>query len=280
MSNSLYHGPLQRQEDLVVNAIYSTTNYDQFRLDPSNRPIDMDHAAEIADSIARKNMLEDNPIKVDTNRVIIDGQHRWYAAKQLGLRIYYQITKSANRDDVALLNSYQRNWRVEDYLHRYCTEGNAEYLRLREFQKKYPFLTTATAYQICHYGDKVDLHKYFKDGTYKANNIVFATKVVEAAKDFAIYFDGAYERVFISALYNLFSGGQYDHARMMRKMKFLSTRLVKCVDVDSYIDLFNKLYNYKESDSDRVILSKYTPNRKRDTEREQENGIQVLRKAA
>lgn len=257
-----YHNHSLRQEDLVVNAIYSTTNYDQFRLDTANRPIDLDHAAELSDSIQERNMLEDNPIKVDAKRVIIDGQHRWYVAKSLGLRIYYQITKTATRDDVARLNGHQKNWTAKDFLHRHCAQGNTHYLNLREFQSRYPFLTISMAYQICHYGDKVGLHRDFKSGAYVANNIPFATRVTEAAKDFSTYFDGYSEMVFIHTLYNLMSGDDYDHARMMRKMKYLSTRLVKCVNVDSYIALFNNIYNYKESESDRVLLKKYIPSSK------------------
>ena len=38
---------------------------------------------------------------------------------------------------------------------------------------------------------------------------------------------------------------EYDHSQMMKKLSYLSEKLVKCVDVESYLRLLESIYNYK-----------------------------------
>ena len=66
---------------------------------PLNRPIDPRHLAEAGCSDQEKNLLRDNPIAVDHNGCVVDGQHRLKAAEQLGVPIYYQFTVDMTIED-------------------------------------------------------------------------------------------------------------------------------------------------------------------------------------
>jgi hypothetical protein len=113
-----------------------TVDYSKFKLTKLNRDIDPLNLKRITSSLKIKNMLHLRPILVNEEMEIIDGQHRFEAAKSLGLEIYYQITKNNEDHDVVLLNSAQKSWTTDDYVKYYCTKGNQHYIKLVEFAKE------------------------------------------------------------------------------------------------------------------------------------------------
>ena len=38
---------------------------------------------------------------------------------------------------------------------------------------------------------------------------------------------------------------EYKHDQMMQKMEYLSERMVKCTDTESYLRMLERLYNFK-----------------------------------
>lgn len=82
-------------EDEVVDVgIRSTTNYDMFKMHPAGRKISKKHLGDLTESIKKQNHLDCSPILVNLNLEIVSGQHRFLAAKQLGVTIYYAIRDS------------------------------------------------------------------------------------------------------------------------------------------------------------------------------------------
>lgn len=73
--------------------------YNNFTFHPNNRPIDLARVKQLKKSIARDNSLHERPIVVDTNYRIVDGQHRFQAARELGLPIYYSFEEVVTKAD-------------------------------------------------------------------------------------------------------------------------------------------------------------------------------------
>lgn len=237
--------------------IHSTVNYDQFRFDPRNRPINQDHLERLYDAIEKKNLLKEHPIIVSSDGIVRDGQHRLKVAEALKTPIYYIVSDDVTVDDVPGMNSLNRSWKSEDYLHAYCQEGRRDYLMLNDFWRaNRDIMTLAPAMSLCNYGDKSGLSIRFQSGEYQCNDLEFAKSVVNAVRDFASYFKYYNAVAFINSIANLMGNADYDHERMMMKMKYLSARLVKCPDMDTYIAVINDIYNYKVPDSRRVQLRK------------------------
>jgi len=119
------------QEKKYINAIphteYCTNDYDLFHLFESdaNRTIQQGHVDELCKSLKYKDMLIDTAILVaphDTIRghyYILEGQHRWAAAKKMNLPLYFKIAKKMSVKDIGVLNSFVSKWKTSDYFRIY-----------------------------------------------------------------------------------------------------------------------------------------------------------------
>ena len=115
--------------------ILYTKEYSKFFILAENRFIRQSHVDLLIQSIKKKNYLHNEPIKVASNYEIIDGQHRFKAAKALNTWIYYIIVD----DDVdfILLNNHRRNWKNDDHLHYFSAKGLPHYIYLKNFCEKF-----------------------------------------------------------------------------------------------------------------------------------------------
>jgi hypothetical protein len=77
----------------IHSSVYDTDDLDQFVFDRHNREIDESHVLRLCKKIEENNMLSSNPITVNKDMVVTDGQHRVIVAKMLGLKIYYIISE-------------------------------------------------------------------------------------------------------------------------------------------------------------------------------------------
>ena len=76
----------------IVNKFFETTDYTKFKKTRGNRPVDAAHVEQLKKLISDRD-LED-PIRVNKNMEVIDGQHTLEARKQLDLKIPYIILDS------------------------------------------------------------------------------------------------------------------------------------------------------------------------------------------
>ena len=161
--------------------IQSTKDYHKFKLSEKNREkgIDLNHVHTLIASIKAKNLLEFRPILVSPEMVILDGQHRWAAAKELDVPIYYEISKEFSEEDIPRLNT-SKGWGIGDYLNFHVKSGKQEYIKLQEFMKKNNItLKVANMTQgLGHNKSYVD----FKAGNFKFNDTL-ADQVFDICRD-------------------------------------------------------------------------------------------------
>lgn len=242
--------PKNRLPEADIVVAQATKNYSQFQFSPRNRPIDQKHLNKLIAAIKNKNLLRDHPIQVDSNGIVIDGQHRLEAARQLNLSIYYQVTRDMTIDDTAAVNGPVKKWTTDDYFAVYCQEEREEYLKLKEFKQRYPWLSLRLAIDLTQYGDRVALD--FTKGLYKCNDLAFATEVASALLDFSRYVTYYKEPPFVAAVKYLFEHAGYEHRRMMAKLEYASTMLRKCTNSLDYLKVFEDIYNYRTKEAFRM----------------------------
>jgi hypothetical protein len=113
--------------------VHETTDYAQFNMIVGNRSIKKLHLQKIIKSIDKQNLLDMNPIIVNKELEIIDGQHRLMAAKHLKVPIFYYIRDKFDVESIALLQT-QLRWKAEEYIHLYATaDGNEHYIKLQDY---------------------------------------------------------------------------------------------------------------------------------------------------
>lgn len=263
----------------IENVIQSTRSYDAFTPHPYQRPMDPADVASLVTAIKRNNMLNVYPIVVSPNLTIIEGHHRHAAAKILGVSLYFVISSKMTIEDAIEADKQTRHWTTQQFLDHWAKAGQPHYVTLKKFIATYPWLTATSASRLCFHGNAssftdedgnpLTINNVFKGGGYVANDIEFATVVAEMAMDFARYAKRFWRSShFLAAMRNLAGNADYDHARMLRKMEWQSTKLVQCANAAGYIAVLDEIYNFKESYARRVPLKiltatnpKYRPDR-------------------
>lgn len=121
--------------------IHKTDDYSKFKGITSNREVYGRHVQAIVKSLRKRNLLWMNPIKVNDDFEVIDGQHRLAAAEILGVPVFYIVCPGVTKADLAILNSNQRNWSLMDFITFYTIEGHGEYKRLANLINKFSVLS-------------------------------------------------------------------------------------------------------------------------------------------
>lgn len=116
-------------QDLKIGNIYETKDYSKFIIYNWNRDINKSTLNKLHKSVV-ENGWRVEPIIVNEEYGIIDGQHRYTYAKQNGLPIYYIIIKGLTKEDCQTMNAVRTNWVASDYIKFYAVQGNSNYSNL------------------------------------------------------------------------------------------------------------------------------------------------------
>jgi len=231
-----------------VGEIYMTDNYDMFRLVQSNRNIREDKVRKLMHAIEHKNLAEDSPIIVDMAFQILDGQHTFEALKRLDKPVYYKVSKLMTEEDIGSYNSLQDKWSVRDVLKHYTELGRREYKIFSGFMKRYGLGYSTTL--ILLVGNRHSASKSFRSGDLMLNRgLDVANQEAEMICDFGRWAGRFHKtRSFALACLEMFQHPDYSHDRMMSKMEYLSTKLVRCPNWHSYLAVLEEIYNFKAVD--------------------------------
>jgi disulfide oxidoreductase YuzD len=120
--------------------IHVTTDYNDFKGIVSNREVNKSHVRKLAESIRKKNLLFIRPVIVNEKMQVIDGQHRLAACELLGAPVHYILCPELTKEDIAILNTAQKNWTRLDFINFCALEGIAEFKELSKLINKYPEL--------------------------------------------------------------------------------------------------------------------------------------------
>lgn len=122
-------------ETQVSGLIFTTTDYDIFNFLTGNRTINANNVKKLKESISENGYKKSQPIIVNQDFEIIDGQHRFVACEELKLPIYFTIERE-DEDSIKLtqdLNKNQKNWNLIDYIKSYVDRGYQNYINFLRF---------------------------------------------------------------------------------------------------------------------------------------------------
>lgn len=248
-----------------VNKVYKTNELEIFKQIEGNRPPNPQHIKRLSQSIKEFGLLC-NPILVNENMEVIDGQHRLLAAKKVESEIYYIILKGYNLTEVHALNLNQKNWTKKDFMYGYADMGIESYFKLRDFHKKNNDFTLNDCIAMCSNttsGSSFGMaQKYSKTNTNTKTGISNITQSFEegtwVGKDFKVAQDYAdkiklikpyyinYNRsTFVGTMLSLFTNKDFDFNEFMHKLRLQPTALIDCANRAQYKMLIEDIYNYR-----------------------------------
>lgn len=145
--------------------IFTTRDYDRFKVIMSNREVDMVHVRRLSKSIRRKNLLYIRPVIVNSDMQIIDGQHRVEACRLIGEWVHYIKVDNLGKEDIAVLNTAQKNWRLMDFINFFAIEGNKDFIELSKAINQFPGIKISLILRLL--GDRRSL----RDGRINISNL-------------------------------------------------------------------------------------------------------------
>lgn len=245
----------------VINQVYTTTDYSHFKSLNGNRNVNKLHVRRLRESFKNSYLL--SPIIVNENYEIIDGQHRYEAAKELQKPINYIVCTEYGLKEVQILNTNMKNWRREDYLNAFCDLGYPEYIKFRNFMRRFKefniksceaLLTNSAAGnknkrapELKSESNKQGVYtvKYFEEGDLFIPDYNLAVDNAEKIMMLKPYYTGFNRATFVYAMIGMFKNENYNHAVFLQKLEIQRTKLVDCSNVTQYKMLIEDIYNFK-----------------------------------
>jgi len=242
-------------------AIYSTTEWAYFKLLEENRFVNEAHVEALMNSFVKDGYLF-TILYVNENMQIIDGQHRFEAAKRSGLPVYFMVMPGWGIKEVTILNVNSRNWTIVDFMETHAKSGNPNYIRFKEFYDAHEFEITVC--QLIVAGkrsrgtasfDKFRTGLMIVDDQQITEAYLRAKKIMEL-KQFHPH--GFRSRNFVEAILILLNTKNYDHAHLIEKLTLYPEVLLvqaRSLRVEEYLKLFLDKYNFRRT-KNRIELSR------------------------
>ena len=231
--------------------IEESLEYDNFQTITGNRTINQKKVDRlISDIQSGLNLLPYCPVVVypeGTYWMIVDGQHRYEAAKSLGHPIYYVVCESLSLQDIAKMNSKSDKWTLHDFLQCYLKIGSADYTILENYLQYYKFNFAASCSLLMYGTVNRSALDHFRNGTFNVN---FQDKAEGVAKKVLSLF-GRYkffnDKNLIHAVMKLEEFGECDWEILGEKIKSQPNAMDKQLSWKGYAANIEKVYNYRNN---------------------------------
>ena len=244
----------------TVNQVYETTDYSMFKTLQGNRIVNKLHIRRLRESFKVSYLL--SPIIVNSHYEIIDGQHRYEAAKELQKPISFIICPDYGLREVQILNTNMKNWGKLDYLNAYCDLGYPQYLQFRAFMNRFRELPIASCEALLTNRSTINRNKtslelreinkrgvysarYFEEGQLEIDDYERACENAEKIMMIKPYYDGFNRALFTYAMIGILKSENYNHSQFMKKLMISGLSLQHCANVTQYKLLIEDIYNYR-----------------------------------
>lgn len=238
--------------------IYSSRDYNKFKIYDWNRQINKGILKRIHKSVTKCGWRQE-PIIVDSNYGIIDGQHRYTYAKQHNLPIYYFIADGATREDCQRMNSVRLAWKPQDYIRYYALLGNVDYQRLQALLETYDdFNLGIITYAISDSTTGGHLSQRIVDGTFTCSEADFLKASEMLSYLFALDFyikriRGRRTQLYQAIMFCCSLKG-FDKERLARRIRETWSTITPPADMESALEILESIYNYRINKENRIYI--------------------------
>ncbi len=234
--------------------VYKTTNSALFNRVTGNREVNMKKVRKIMSEIMHgNNMLPYFPILTTQGKNgkldILDGQHRFQAAKMTKNPVFYIIQqKELKLDDIAKMNSIQDKWKAADFIRCYIERGIKDYSKLEQFMDD-TGLSVQLSLNLLYYGTpgrdggaKEELVNMFQQGRFEVRHMRAAKELYELCKMFES-FPGWKSRSFMLAIHKLLVDDLCDFDELAEKFNAKPEELQQSANFKTYLVNLEQIYN-------------------------------------
>lgn len=222
--------------------VYETEDYDGFKHLLGNRPIDENHVRKLVTSMtkANSNITKRDPITLNENDEVIDGQHRIEALRRIKWPVYYIVSPGTDLTYTRERNNGSKNWSWQAYMHSYAESGNSHYKFFDDVMKTHT-MRFSVVREYLQGSPTVKIHDFY-DGKFIVKDKVKSLKLINQLQDI-LEIENIPERTFARAVYNIMTRSKYDHEHMLDVFTSATTALRSCYVTGQYIEVLENVYN-------------------------------------
>ncbi len=235
-------------------SIKTTTNYDKFTLNDANRTILEGHVNNLRLSIRKHpELLQSNPIIVNEEFEVIDGQHRLEACRLEEVPVSYMVCAGASVLDALQLNINRRNWRLVDYANFY-KNSNQNYKTFVDTYKNYTLSCKVVIRALTGTISGGHFIARFKNGEFEVDDLERATTELGQITDIEEILGYTGNEGLYGALFTIFRSKYYDHKRMLKKLQLYAGSMTRKVHVKDNLRDLEEIYSYNNHSDNKVRL--------------------------
>ncbi len=238
--------------------IQTTKDYDLFKSIDANRKVDPAHVRKLAASIDKKNLLTVNPVIVNGNMEIIDGQHRVAACRQLQIEVHYMMVGGVQNNDIHMLNSTNKKWTLTDYINYHAVEGSPNFIEINKLIDSNPNMTVHTLIML---SSKHNFNNNVRDGALDISHIDHARRVSGWIKQisnagFAWAYKSAHLALVLKQCSLLVPQADFQFDILFTQIKANPKKLIKFETRKEFQALIENLYNTNSKKPNKLVLTK------------------------
>lgn len=238
----------------MANRTQQTTDYNQFKFLVENRQTARNHINRLKDAIQRSpEILEVQPILVNEKLEIIDGQHRFVAASELGLPIHYTVVKGIGIETARDMNVLQRRWHMDDYAYSYAKAGNVNYKAYNKYRREHPGITGSIMITVMTNQSKRD--NFNNSNNFRSGNFVIQRDqediewILNELEDIKLITmnEIPLNRSFVQALIIALDNEDFSYDDFKRNLKKNPTMYHRVSVVKDGLRMIEDIHNFKKS---------------------------------
>ncbi len=242
-----------------------TKDFEKFMIWDFNRKINPKHVKELKNSIIKNGYRNEITIYVtpvqneiaEGKHVILDGQHRFLASKELDVEFTYEIiennsTTTQIEESIILYNIDRKNLTFEDYAH--MNRDNKHYAVLIDISKKTSFSigTLFGIYQWRRAVPKRERTEQFAKGEFTITDF-YIEKILKVYSLYNVFinttkpkFKGGTKK-WIKSFSSILTNPKVNYEKLLYKIEIHAHKLQN-LDVGSNTKALYKIYNLNEKD--------------------------------
>jgi hypothetical protein len=238
----------------MSSVLRRTSNHSKFVPFRQNRIVRLkkETVKELINSMKKYGYIPAFPLLVVHNGssglLIKAGHHRFEAAKQLGIPVYYVICD--NEITIAEIERTTTPWTPGSFIESYGRSGMSEYVKLESFSERSGISPNMSAILLsgANHRGTGKFTKELKEGKFEVKDPGFADSVadiVSHCESQGIKF--AASSTFVSALAKAVRVKGFDIKVFKFKVKSHTALMKKQVSLVGYLELIQKIYNRQSS---------------------------------
>ena len=234
------------------NTLKETLLYSCFVYNSEQRPVDVKHVKDLMGSMQTFGFLPSKPVQVyqeGKKLIIIDGHHRFVAAKNLQIPVIYVVEPKSNGDSMSCVNGLQKSWNTKNYLAQYTKRGIQSYMELDEYHKLgFPIIQAAKMLEGLSAGGAgvSTTGKSLRDGTFKVKTREKIEIIAQFIREHGSKNKAFTTTNFISAFELCLRLSDFDHEQMTRKLSLNHHSISRTANSDQMLDQMEEVYNWKQ----------------------------------